>query len=128
MVSLAGLAVTRFPAHRGPVADLRSAHLPGSADQREGALAQQLGGGGCVVRHQRTDVDGFIFIKNDPIEIRQAGDIDHGLDAFADTAFELEHQVGGTGDQAGFFPFFSQEAQCFFKGGGGDDILSTCCY
>jgi hypothetical protein len=74
------------------------------------------------MRHQWTEVDGFVFIEGDAIEVRQAGDINQGLDAFMDTSFEFEHQVSSPGYKAGFFTFFGQEAQSFFKGGG-DKVL-----
>jgi hypothetical protein len=48
----------------------------------------------------------IILIKGNTIQAGQAGDVYHRFNAFADTAFEFEHQIGGSGDKPGFFTFF----------------------
>ncbi len=123
MVSLAGLAVMRFPA---TVARLRICGAPtcqaaltsGKARSRsslEDAAAL------CVTSGPRWMVSSFI--ERDAVQARQARDVDDRLDAFTHAALEFEHQVGGPGNQAGFFAFFRQQVQGFLEGYGGEVII-----
>ena len=80
------------------------------------------------MRYQRTEVDGFVFVERDAVEIRQARYVDDRFDAFANTTFQFEHQVSGSGHQAGFFALFSQELQGFVESCRDEVIRSTYCY
>ncbi len=102
----------------GAVADLRSAHLPGGADEREGPLPQKEGGDGVVVSDQRADVNDIVLVQADAVQAGQAGDVDDGMDALTEFAFEFKHQVGAPGDQAGLFTFFGQQLQGLIDRGG----------
>jgi hypothetical protein len=97
MVSLAGLAVIRFPA---TVARLR-----------KGFFTQERRGSYGIMGHERTDVYSSIFIQGDAVEVRQAGDVDHGLDALPNAALELEHQVCRPCHQPGFLLSILQDIQ-----------------
>ncbi len=80
------------------------------------------------MRYQRADMDGSVIIFGDAIKPGQAGNIHHCIDAFANSAFEFEHQIGAASDQAGLFPFFCKDLEGFFNRSGCDVIFSTCRY
>ena len=115
MVSLAGLAVTRLPA---TVARLRICGAPTCHEALTNGKARS---------RSNLDAATALWVTSGPIWMISSSSMVmwsrsgrrvmsiNGLDAFADAAFEFEHQVGCSGDKAGFFPFISQELQAFLQ-------------
>ena len=63
-----------------------------------------------VVRHQRPKVEDVPLVQCDAVQVRDAGNVNESLDPWAEAAFQLEHQVGRSGHDAGAFAKLGQDA------------------
>ena len=64
-----------------------------------------------VVRDERAEMDDIVFVQMDVVEAGDAGDVDQGIDAFADAALEFKDQVGGACDNARASPLFAESSR-----------------
>ncbi len=103
---------------RAAVADLRCAHFPAGARQRESLLDDEGAGDALIVRDQRAEMDRAAGSANlgEAWDARQVDDARRvAIRRLAHAALDLQQQVGGAGNDARPVAEFGLQAQCFVQ-------------